>query len=459
MTLKSALDAIKWPAFQGGRAAELMSLQRQYDSTQYWSSDEIKDAQWKQLSVLVEHAAKIPFYADRLKSVGIVPNLPIDPAAWLRLPTLTRKDVQTLGDSLHAVNLSSAFGDTNIIASGGSSGIPVRIKKSGLDSLVWESLNIREELWHRPTFDGTIVRLRGVPDGIPRDVVNAINSRQGVVLPDWGRPANLVWHTGKMGLMNPKQPIEYQIEFIQRLNASYIFTFPSHLQLLLSYCAENKIKLPSVRSVWTASELVNESLRMRCMEILNCKIIDNYSSAETGYLALQCPQHYHYHVQSEAVLLEILDEHNNPCAIGQTGKVVVTPLHNFAMPLLRYELGDESMFGEPCSCRRGLPTLKSIIGRTGDYLISRSGHKRRVDINHYSMSSITAVKEYQIVQESYDQLELKVAVSRPLTIQEDAKIKRCAELLARNEFDISVTYHNELPRTAAGKLRPFISKI
>ena len=59
-----------------------------------------------------------------------------------------------------------------------------------------------------------------------------------------------------------------------------------------------------------------------------------------GIIALQCPSGGLYHLQSESVHVEILDEAGRPCAPGEIGRVIVSPLHNFAMPLLRYESGD-----------------------------------------------------------------------------------------------------------------------
>lgn len=60
-----------------------------------------------------------------------------------------------------------------------------------------------------------------------------------------------------------------------------------------------------------------------------------YSANEVGYIALQCPRTEVYHVLSEGALVEVLDEHGQACAPGAIGRVVVTPLHNFAMPLFR----------------------------------------------------------------------------------------------------------------------------
>jgi phenylacetate-CoA ligase len=49
---------------------------------------------------------------------------------------------------------------------------------------------------------------------------------------------------------------------------------------------------------------------------------------------VQCPEYEQYHVQAEHLLVEILSERDEVCAPGEIGRVVVTPLRNFAMPLI-----------------------------------------------------------------------------------------------------------------------------
>jgi phenylacetate-CoA ligase len=102
-------------------------------------------------------------------------------------------------------------------------------------------------------------------------------------------------------------------------------------------------------------------------------MVDMYTCQEAGYLALQCPDHPHYHVQSENVLLEVVDDQGLPCAPGEVGRVLVTSLNNFATPLIRYEIGDYAEVGAACSCGRGLPVLKRIMGRYRNLLTLPDG--------------------------------------------------------------------------------------
>jgi len=460
MVLRSAIPAIAFPAILSGRAAELMVLQRQYDESQFWPPEKMKSAQFAQLALLLEHCSRtVPFYTDRIRRAGIEPGKRLGEAAWRRLPILTRSDVQELGARLHSSAIPAGFGPTSVVSSGGSSGIPVRVRKTALDNVLWESINIREELWHRDHPEGDMVRLRGVPDRLTPEQTAAARSKDGLILPDWGHPSNLFWKTGRLGILSPKLPVAQQMAFLRKMQPAYLHTFPSYLRLLISHIRDKREKIGGMRAVFTASEQVSDELREDCQKVFGCKIIDNYTSGETGYIAVQCPQTTNLHVQSEVALVEVLGANGAPCRPGEIGKVVITPLHNFAMPLLRYEIGDEAEIAEPCACGRGLLALKRIVGRAEDYFHLANGERRRADLTHYRLSTIPAIREFRLVQRTYTQLALQLVVSRALTQDELSVVENVVAKASGGLFETGIEFVAELDRTAAGKLRAFKSEV
>ncbi|MDR3488182.1 phenylacetate--CoA ligase family protein [Novosphingobium sp. Fuku2-ISO-50] len=456
MALRSAIPAIGFPAIFSGRAAELLALQRQYDESQFWPPDKMRSAQFAQLSLLIEHCARtVPFYADRLRRAGLAPGKRLTEAAWRRLPILTRADVGQLGEKLYASSIPAGFGPTAVAASGGSSGVPVRVRKTALDNVLWESINIREELWHRDRPEGDLVRLRGIPDDLTPEQMAAARSKDGLILPDWGHPANLFWKTGRLGLLSPKLPLAQQVAFIRKMQPAYLYTFPSYLRLIISHIRDKREKVGAMRAVFTASEQVSDELREDCLKVFGCKIVENYTSGETGYIALQCPETTNLHVQSEIALVEILNADGGACRPGEIGRVVLTPLHNFAMPLLRYEIGDEAEVAQPCSCGRGLLALKRVVGRADDYFLLANGERRRADISHYRLSGIPAIREFRLVQRSFTQIVLQIVASRALTGDELSIVENVVAKASGGLFETVIEFVPDLDRTAAGKLRAF----
>jgi phenylacetate-CoA ligase len=287
----------------------------------------------------------------------------------------------------------------------------------------------------------------------------AVKDGAGIILPNWGAPVAFLRRTGKMGILQPDQSLAVQADFLRKRLPENLLMRPAGLRLLLSHFREKELKLTSLRRVWTISESVDDVLRKECEELFGCPVISNYSANEVGYMALQCPKGSNYHVLSESIHVEVVGPSGEPCRPGEIGKVLATPLHNFAMPLLRYEIGDEAEVGEPCECGRGLPSLKRIVGRTQDYLMLKSGERMRVDISHYRISRIKAVREFQLVQKSMEAVELRLVTSRPLDAGELAQMRELVEKPFGSHFTCSVSIVERLPRTQSGKLLQFVSEV
>ena len=177
-------------------------------------------------------------------------------------------------------------------------------------------------------------------------------------------------------------------------------------------------------------------------------------------MATQCPEHPHYHVQSEGVFLEVLDEHGQPCKPGEVGRIVVTDLHNFAMPIIRYEIGDYARAGPPCACGRGLPVLEEIKGRVHNMLRLPSGDTAwPVPFYSSELTAIAPVQQIQIIQESLKSINVRLVVEHDLT---DPEIKGLKTLIGQrlgDAFTISIDCVDEIPLTNSGKYEDFISRV
>ncbi len=168
---------------------------------------------------------------------------------------------------------------------------------------------------------------------------------------------------GSIHVFYQRMPIDRQAEQLRLLDPAYLLMYPSNAVRLANYFRAHDLRLPNLREVMTYGETVLPETREVCQEAWGVAVSDMYSCEEVGYIALQCPQADHYHCQSESVLVEVLDAEGRPCSPGQIGKVVLTSLHNFAMPLIRYQNQDYAEVGPSCPCGRGLPVIKRVLGR------------------------------------------------------------------------------------------------
>jgi phenylacetate-CoA ligase len=277
--------------------------------------------------------------------------------------------------------------------------------------------------------------------------------------PDWGPPVALVYPTGPAVLLDIRCPIEAQIEVLRQEAPAYLLSFASNLAALARHCHAHGIGLEDLRGVRSSGEVVSDAARAICRDAWGIEIIDMYSAVEIGYLAFQCPGHMHYHVQAESALIEVLRDDGRPCRAGETGRVVVTPLHNFAMPLLRYEIGDYAEIGPPCACGRTLRVLARIHGRARDMLTLPSGAKRFAHYGQKVLAGLDAVIQHQVVQHTRTDIELRLVVRRPLTAEEEARITQAVLAGLGHPFRLRLTYCDAIARNPSGKYDEFRSEL
>jgi phenylacetate-CoA ligase len=262
-------------------------------------------------------------------------------------------------------------------------------------------------------------------------------------------------------MLNIASTLDEQLEWLQHEQPDYLITFPSNLVALAKFCQERGAALPNLKQIMTVGETVTQTVRRAAREAWNLPVKDSYSSEEAGYLTMQCPDHEVYHVQSENVLLEVVDDDGRPCGPGEIGRVLVTSLHNFATPLIRYEVGDYAEVGAPCACGRGLPVITRIVGRQRNRLVLPDGSSVFPYLgDHEDYIAITkSIKRFQLIQRSLDELENRLVVSEPLTAEQEARMRALMQRSLGHPYRITFTYHDDIPPSPRGKFEEFISEV
>ncbi|MGD1878936.1 MAG: phenylacetate--CoA ligase family protein [Kiloniellaceae bacterium] len=443
------------PAIPGPMASLLMSLLYQFEQTQWLSPEELFTHQARQLRVLFGHAAStVPFYRERFAEAGVDPNAEVTWETLRRLPILKRTELQGAGEAINTTALPKSHGKRHQIETSGSTGRAVQMYGTEVTGLFWRACVMREHLWQQRDFSGKLAAIRWARKG-------AAMAPAGVRSDSWGPASGSIYPTGPAVLLNIACDVREQIGWLQRENPDYLISFPSNLAALAKYCLEQGIALSNLKQVMTVGERVTGKVRDIVREAWGVPVKDSYSCEESGYLTIQCPEHDVYHAQSENVLMEVVDDSGRPCAPGEVGRVLITSLHNFATPLIRYELGDFAEVGAPCACGRGLPVITRIVGRQRNRLALPDGTTIFPYFgNHDDYKAITPqVRQFQFIQHSLDEIEKRMVVAEPLTPEQEEQTR---VLMLRNlgyPFRITFTYHDEIPLSPRGKYEEFISKV
>ncbi len=445
---RKSLPGIAWPRVTGGRDAVLLGLLFQFEQMQWAAPEQLRAFQMRQLHTLLTHCQRsVPHYREKLRAAGFAPERPLTDEVWRNIPLLSREDILDAGAALRSSQVPKSHGRHHDRSSSGSTGKPVKVLTTSLSGLFWDACNQRDHIWQRRNVRGKFAVMRG------RDPTAGYPA--GLRKESWGASA---FASGPAVLLRIDSTIEQQAEWLSRENPDYLQTAPHNLYALLQYCRANGIGPANLRGVSSYGGMLHPQERRACHDVWGVPVADIYSAEEVGYMALQCPDHEHLHVQSETILLEILDDEGRPCAAGEQGRVVVTPLHEFAQPLVRYEIGDFAEAGGPCPCGRGLPVIARIVGRERNMLTLPSGQRVAPAFINDLVADLP-VTQFQIAQPAPDRLEARIVARGAFGTAEEARLLERLHARLPAAYQISFSYHDEIPRSRSGKYMDFKSEL
>ena len=361
-----------WPPFIAAQPVSLPGMLAGLQQSQYWPAAAIAAGQSAQLLSLMEWAAnQVPYYRQAQWPAETLGELTRAPerfwTIWRSLPVLTKAELRVQGPAMNAPEDPRLHLPLGKATTSGSTGISVEVLTTGITRAIWNATTLREYLWHKR--DAT-KRL-----GAIRYFAKNLRDPRGMAMNSWGPPFADYQPTGSAGFIYVSHPLNLLADWLRRFDPHYLVTYPSVAAPLLDELGDPSDKPPSLEEITFISEPLSAALEARVTEEWKIRVSEIYSANETGTIALRCAERGNLHVQSETILVEILDEAGQPCDIGQAGRVVVTPLHNFATPLVRYEIGDYATFGEPCACGRVLPVIRQVLGRVRNLVQTPDGRR------------------------------------------------------------------------------------
>ncbi|MCC7482235.1 MAG: phenylacetate--CoA ligase family protein [Hyphomicrobiales bacterium] len=419
--------------------------------SQFWPPDQMLAFQRSQLSQLLHHAHnQVPFYKKRLFSV-IRSNGDIDWKRWHEIPIVKRHHLVADRDSMMANKLPKGHGPTWDEYSSGSSGIPITTRHNLLQGWVSEASLYRAHRWHNMNWSRNSVSWRGQNE-------QAASWPEGQENETWAPIWLETSDRGRKFSINRFTSEERVIEFALRKNAMYLTGRPKSLQALALTADQSKIAI-NLDAVTTYGSEITEDEREDCHRIFGAKVLSLYSSGEGCKIANSCETGHHYHINSELNYLEILDDEGLPCAIGQPGRVIITPLFNTAQPLIRYEQGDIAIRGAACTCGRGLPVLQEVSGRISHLFRFPDGRKIAPSLPDKEFNVRFGAKTWQLVQIGPLEVELRYVQTDPDFVPNRDYALDVIHQRIRSDLVVKFTALTETPLTETGKFLRYKSEL
>lgn len=456
MIVRSNTSGNAWPAIASPNDAILLGLQYQLEQSQWLTPEQIQQSQLKQAQQLLTHAlTTVPYYKDTFALLSIDSIRDLDWTTWQRIPILERKDVQENSQNLISKAIPQDHLPVGAGLTSGSTGRPISLLRTRVTSLMWDAFTLRSHLWYKRDLSKKRAAIRYFDGDIAASPLGAM--QQG-----WGTAADMFLPHGTVIALNVSTPIAEQAKWLLKENPDYLISYPSNLAALAEFCSAERIQFSNLKEIATMGELLSIEQRDICRQAFELEVIDTYSAEEIGYIALQCPSSQHYHVQSENVLLEVVNEAGEPCKTGEVGRVVLTTLHNFAKPLIRYAIGDYAEVGAACQCGRGLPVLKKIVGRSRNMFIRPDGQKFWPSVPKFTdemYAALPAIRQTQYVQKALDWIEVRAVVDHPYSSELENQITTFFQKQFEYPYRITFTYHHNLVNVKNGKFEEFLSEL
>lgn len=415
--------------------------------TQWLSPQELRSYQAPLISKLLLHARKTtPYYKERL-DVDLSSTDSIL-RAWIQLPILSRADVMKNFEALTSRRSPRDSGPVVEGQTSGSTGVPVVYKKS--KASVVAATTLLERMFGWWSIEGQRAYAHIAPDGNKEAPPPAGRTLRG-------------WHShhpdGIKHFISVQADIDTHLEWLLTRRPDYLATYSPVLKELAITAQKRRVELRFSRLL-SFGTVVDDETRELCKAAFDAEIADTYGAQEVDHIAAQCHDCGEYHASAEAAIVEVLRADGTAAAPGEAGRVVVTPLYNLAMPLIRYELGDMAVAGSvPSACGRGLPGLRRILGRTRNMFRFRDGSTLWPMTSAFRLNDFIALRQFQIIQRDFDHVEIRyVPDGAAVPIDLSTLTERVRRIL-RHPVQVSVSNVDRIERAASGKYEECLSLV
>jgi phenylacetate-CoA ligase len=401
----------------------------------------IQDYQNTRLRRLILHAYKrVPYYRELFNRSGVRPEIIRTGADLPAIPITSKKDLRA---SPVEHLLASGVDRQKLIehTTSGSTGEPFTIRRTWLEERLLNVL--RRRAMH--SF-GRRMDDRQVSIGL----AGRHHPGNGQLPLALLRTLRLYRSTG----IDCRRPLEDIVCALRNLHIDVLGGYPGVLARIAMILNRDGAGGIHPRFVAVAGEVLTPTMRHQITRAFAAPVFDTYASHEFNLLAWQCKQSGEYHICSDGLILEVLKD-GRAAAPGEWGEVVGTNLHSFAMPFIRYRLGDLVQNGSPsCRCGQPYPTLREIRGRMIDYFQLEDGRMiHPYDIVVRVLEKAPWIGHYQLVQEKESLIVLRAVASRQPTEREVLLLHHSVKAVLGTSTEFRLLLVPEIVMEPSGKYR------
>jgi len=411
--------------------------------SQWFSRSELEAIQLKKIQRLVAYAYEhVPFYRQRYQSEGIHPQDIKNLEDFQTIPFLTRDDVNNNQETLVSTEYHGKVFERT---TGGSTGKPMKFLVDS-SALLWSyATEARCRSWFGVKPGDKMAWIYGVLEDFS----------------NWPWQDRLAANIKRHRYLNPRTLTNEKMQAFAKMLIKWkpvtFRTYPSAIAIFAHYLRENDITGITPKLIELTGEKGTPDQHQLIEDVFNAPLADHYSSWEIYDMAYQCPEGSLHVIEDRYLELVANGQVVDP---GQTGEVVITSLTQSAMPFIRYKNGDLGIYeSEKCSCGRGMPVLREIVGRESDLLSNPDG-----SIVHWTsfftvIKYKTEVSRYQMYQPDREHIEVRLICKQKVDSAFLENIRKELQPCFSESMHITVKIVDYIDLTPYGKHRSIISEV
>jgi phenylacetate-CoA ligase len=400
------------------------------------------------LKKIVNYAYEyVPFYHKLFKKLGIKPGDVKSIEDLNKLPIIGKDEIRKNSDEV--ISKEFDVNDLQVRATSGSTGQPLRVFMSTKEDEFGKAKHLRANIscGQRP-------RDRWVTITSPTHSSEVTRTQQ-------------IFGFYSPLFVSVFDATETQVTSIERMRPNVLEGYSSSLLLLAKEIRKRGVETIKPRIVIGGAELITDPSRRFIEETFGVPFYDQYGTIEVR-MAWQCPARLGYHVDADAVILQFVDRNGEEVSNGERGEVICTSLYSYAMPFIRYAVGDICVPSDDiCSCGRTLPLMKVVEGRKDSILILPDGRllsPRTFTIAFNTFTLINYIEQFQVIQKKRDFFEILVKKKGMLMDERSLKAELIEHLrktlsLKEQEATFEMQFVEDFDLDRSGKFNIVISEL
>lgn len=438
---KVFIEQIVYPAMEKLKGNKIRSYIQELKLSQEFTRQMLDELQRERLRKLLKHCIEnVPAYRKFRHLAQKIDESPY--TALQEFPVLTKSHFTQHADEYLAQGVDKAALICN--RTGGSTGEPVKFHLDRVTVEHYEAARWRGLSWWGIGLGDPSVMIWGSPIEMTQNQSRVYRLKERLlknrtIVPAYG--------------LDPQKVRDY-VNMINSFKPEYIYGYASILSAFAQLMKEQGLRIiKKLKGVVSTAETLYDDQRLLIQSSFGAPVINEYGARDGGIIAYECPSGS-MHITEENLILEILDiQTAKKAEDGHSGLVIVTDLHNYSMPRLRYLLGDVArLSNEGCECGRRLRVLQAIEGREDDIFVSKEGKLVHGHFWNHIARNMGGIRQFQLIQHNRENVTLRIVKNEKFKPEEvEFFVHQIRDVLG--DSNINLVYCEGIEPTTSGKLR------